>query len=86
MSNIALLFSADFEAFLEGLNPERASLVTNALKEFVKGELDLDTRLCDHTENRNKVLLHDANVVVYYDKRGDTLVLINGKENAPRVA
>ena len=81
-----LKYSDDFIAFLTELGKQRAKMVTDTLNDFAKGELDLDPRSCDHFQDRNKVLLHDANVVVYYDVKGDTLFLINGSEVHPRAA
>lgn len=86
MSITTLSISDDFAVFLDGLGERRADTVITMLNDFAKGELDLDPRLCAHTEDRNKVLLHEANVVVYYDVQGDTLVLINGSEVQARAA
>ena len=81
-----LKYSAHFVAFLERLGSQRADVVTNTLNDFAKGALELDPRTCEHFQGRNKVLLHDANVVVYYDVSDDTLTLINGSEVQPRAA
>lgn len=61
-------------------------MIIAALNDFAKGELVLDPKTCEHFKNGNKVLLSDANVVVYYDIQGDTLVMINGSEVHTRVA
>ena len=86
MTITSFLFSYDFVAFLDGLDDKRVEVITTALNDFAKGEKYLDPRSCEHFENRNKVLLHDANVVVYYDVKGDTMVMINGCEVQPRAS
>lgn len=86
MTITSFLFSYDFVAFLDGLDNTRVEVITTALNDFAKGEKDFDPRSCERFENRNKVLLHDANVVVYYDVKGDTMVMINGCEVQPRAA
>ena len=76
----------DFDLFLKGIGKQRADMVMDAMNRFAKGELELDPKTCEHFRNRDKVLLHDANVVVYYDIRETRLELIGGSENETRVA
>ena len=87
MEILNIEYSDDFEAFLASLQDvARVSVIRNALNEFAKGELDLDPRECAHIENRTKVAIGDANVVVYYDLKDNTMIVINGSVIHQRAA
>lgn len=53
-----------------------------------KGSIELDRKTCEHYENRDKAIICEANVVVYFDIKEDEnlLVIIDGSEIEPRVA
>ena len=79
--------SHDFDAFLVGLQDEmRVKTIENAIIDFVEGKLDLDPKACVHIENRTKVAIPDANVVVYFDVKDDTMTMISGKVMYDRAA
>lgn len=85
IENIA--YSNDFDAFLDSLcDPNKVSIIKESLNDFAKGELDLDPRDCQHYEGRVKILIADADVVVYYDLKGDDMMMIGGSPMHERVA
>lgn len=82
-------YSDSFKAFLASLNDNgRVNIIETTLNDYAKGAVELDRRNCDHYENRDKAIICDANVVVYFDIKKDEnlLVMIDGSEIEPRVA
>ena len=43
-------------------------------------------RECVHTENRNKTVVYDVDVQVYFDVTGDVLMIIGGSEMPSRAS
>ena len=80
-------YSANFDVFLDSLNDKkRADLIISELINFVKEKANLDIKLCEHFENRNKAVIGNANVVVYFDIKDDRLIMIDGDEMPPRAS
>ena len=79
-----IVYSDDFNAFLDSLcDDNKVSIIKESLNDFAKGRLDLDPRDCQHYEGRVKVLI-DA--VVYYDLKGNDMMMIGGSLMHKRVA
>ena len=72
---------------MDGLNdPARSRIIISELTKYAKDEIELDLKACEHFENRNKAIICDANVVVYFDLKDNRLVMIGGDEMPPRAS
>ena len=79
--------SSDFDTFLTSLrNEAKVNIIRQALIDLSEGKVELDQRECDHFENRTKVAIPEADVVVFFDTEGDTMTMINGCTYYHRVA
>lgn len=80
-------YSSDFLAFLASLNDQkRADIIRSELNRYAKKEIELDIKECEHFENRNKTVICDAGVIVFFDVVGNKLIIINGSEMPPRAS
>ena len=81
-----IVYSDEFNSFLDSLNSEKVAIIKVALNSFAKGEEDLDPKDCEHFENRRKIAIGNADVVVYYDIDNNDMVMIGGCNMEERVA
>ena len=81
-----IVYSDNFELFLSDFDKEKQSMIKKLLNSFAKGELDFDPRDCEHFESRVKIAISPANVVVYYDREGNDMIMIGGSKIHERAA
>ena len=78
---------SDFDDFLKSLNDEkRVAIINEAISDFAAGKLDLDPKDCVHYDNRVKIAITNANVVVYFDMIDKVMCFIGGDIIHPRAA
>ncbi len=85
-NQISIVYRKTFDAFLDTLDKTRRHSIETAIMSYADGEITLVARDCHHKNERKKVGINSANVVVYYDDKGDTWEFIGGLEYITRVA
>ena len=84
---IGIVYSELFDEFLLSLNNEqRAETIKQEIEKFADGIINLDVKECKFFENRDKVGILNANVIVFYDIKGNDWILISGLPGETRVA
>jgi len=62
-------YSKQFDDFLDGLSNPRTNIIDKAIIEYAEEPARLPIpKDCEHYDNRKKVAIPEANVVVYYDE------------------
>lgn len=80
-------YSNQFDKFLEKLGEPQKSIIEKAIIEYAKEPDRLPIpRDCEYFDNRKKVAIPDANVVVYYDEFDSHWEFIDGAEFPDRAS
>lgn len=80
-------YSKQFDNFLEELGNDKQKIIDDAIIEYAKEPSRLPIpKDCERYDNRKKVAVPDANVVIYYDEFDSHWEFIDGSEFVQRVA
>ncbi len=80
-------YSNQFDVFLDELGEPRKNMINLAIIEYAKEPSRLPIpKDCEHWDNRKKVAIPEANVVVYYDEFDSHWEFIDGAEFVQRTA
>lgn len=86
-TKFGITYRKTFDDFLDTItDPDRRDMIEREIILFASGKADLDPKDCEHIKDRVKIGILNANVVVYFDNKGNDLEFISGLEIAMRVA
>ena len=84
---LGIIYRKTFDDFLDTItDTDRRTTIEREITMFASGEADLDPKDCEHIEDRVKIGILNANVVVYFDDKGIDLEFISGMEMSLRVS
>lgn len=73
---MGIVYRNTFDDFLNTLPNERRDKLTELIRAFAHGELDVKPRHCKHIPNQDKLLFDTE--VVFYTMNGNDMELIGG--------
>ncbi len=84
---IRILYTQDFQDFLDKLSPEKQELIKEIIKKYAEHAIVLPRPKSSVIHRAiEKVLLPEAKVVIFYVNTSDTWIILTGVEEFSRAA